>query len=203
MNLPDLFTPQQRALLDDLRARDRRERDAGIRNDMSLKALAPAVAQLVHFLIVQKRARTIVEFGTSHGYSTIHLAHAASITAGHVHSVESIAEKSALAAENLRLAGLSDFVTLTTADGLDFARTLPTGIDFVLVDYGIRPFAPALDILRDRMSPGCLIFIDGGPGDYWQTPDVRPFKHRLEADPDFLVTILPMHKDQLLAVKSR
>lgn len=203
MHFPALFTPSQQALLDDLQARDSRERDAGLRNPMALKALSPAVAQLLHLLIVQKQARTIVEFGTSHGYSTIHLAHAASITDGHVYTVEAIAEKSALAAKNLRDADLADRVTLTASDGQEFAHHLPDGIDFVLVDYGVGAFAPAFDALRPRMAPGCLMFFDGGVEGYWDFDHIRPFKDRLEADPDFLVTILPMHKDQLLAVKTR
>jgi len=64
VKFPSLFTPAQIGVLADLHERDSRERREGIREESSLKALAPSVAQFLYLLIVQKSARTIVEFGT-------------------------------------------------------------------------------------------------------------------------------------------
>ncbi len=201
MKFPTVFTSAQIEVLAGLHARDSQERREGIREALSLKALAPPVAQLLHLLILQKNAKTIVEFGTSHGYSTIHLAAAADRTDGHVYTVDAIPEKTAFAAENLDAAGLLHRVTLATSDGADFATSLPDGIDLVLVDYDIPAFAPAFESLRDRIATGCLIFVDGGPEGYWESDAARGFRTRLEDDPSFVVSILPMHKDQLIAVK--
>ena len=95
MKFPSVFTASQIDVLADLHERDSQERREGIREALSLKALAPAVAQLLYLLILQKGARTIVEFGTSHGYSTIHLAAAADRTDGYVYSVDEMPEKNA------------------------------------------------------------------------------------------------------------
>ncbi len=84
---------------------------------------------------------------------------------------------------------------------LDFLATLPDGIDFVLVDYGVREFATAFEGLRDRMAVGCLLFVDGGPAGYRDRDVVRDFEAPLEDDPCFVVTVLPVHKDQLIAVR--
>ena len=172
MKFPSLLTPQQIDVLADLNERDRRERREGIREESSLKALAPAVAQLLYLLIVQKGAKTIIEFGTSHGYSTIHLAAAADKTGGHVYTVDLIPEKTTSARANLEAAGLLHRVTLATCHGTDFVASLPSGIDFVLVDYGIPAFAPAFETLRDKTALGCIIFIDGGPEGYWESEGV-------------------------------
>ncbi len=201
MKFPNVFTASQIDVLADLHERDMRERQEGIREAFSLKALAPSVAQLLYILILQKDAKTIVEFGTSHGYSTIHLAAAADRTDGHVYTVDAIPEKIAFAKENLESVGLLHRVTLAPSDGTDFVASLPDGIDFVLVDYGVPAFAPAFDILRDRIAPGCFIFIDGGPEGYWESGAARGFKALLDDDPAFLISILPMHKDQLIAVR--
>ena len=201
MKFPTVFTTAQIDVLADLHERDRQERRTGIREALSLKALGPSVAQLLYLLILQKGAKTIVEFGTSHGYSTIHLAAAADRTGGRVYTVDSIPEKTAFAAKNLEAAGLLHRVTLITSDGTDFVASLPDGIDFILVDYGIPAFAPAFDSLRDRIAPGCLFFVDGGPEGFWQSDAVRGFRTLLEDDPSFLVSILPMHKDHLIAVR--
>jgi predicted O-methyltransferase YrrM len=201
VKFPAVFTAAQKEVLADLHERDRQERRDGIRDARSLMSLAPEVAQLLHLLILQKGAKTIVEFGTSHGYSTIHLAAAADRTDGHVYSVDAMPEKTAFAAANLEAAGLSHRVSLATSDGAEFVGALPQGVDFVLVDYGIPEFEPAFAGLRARLAPGCLFFIDGGPEGYWESDAARSFKTLLEDDPSFLVSILPMHKDQLVAVR--
>ena len=201
MKFPSLFTARQIDILTDLHERDSRERRAGIREESSLKALAPAVAQLLYLLIVQKSAKTIVEFGTSHGYSTIHLAAAADKSDGHVYTVDVIPEKTTSASDNLEAAGLLHRVTLANCDGTDFVASLPGGIDFVLVDYGIPAFAPAFSALRDKIAVGCIIFVDGGPEGYWESEAVAGFKALLEHDSAFVVSILPMQKDQLIAVR--
>ncbi len=203
MKVEDLFDASQQAIVTELQRRDASERSAGIREPDSLMALAPAVARLLQLLVLQTDSRSIAEFGTSHGYSTIHLAAAADRTGGHVHSVDALAAKTETAQRNLDAAGLGHRVTLTTADGAAFVDRLPESIDFVLVDYDIPSFEPAWDGLRPRVAPGGTIFVDGGPEGYWEHETVRPFRERLEADPDFVVSIWPMHKDQLVAVRLR
>lgn len=200
MKFPLVCTDAQTQILRDLHGRDRRERVDGTRGSLSVKALAPSVAQLLYLLIVAKRARTIIEFGTSHGYSTIHLAAAAEHTDGHVFTVDVLPQKTAFAADNLKAAGLSHRVTLVTSDGSDFVQGLPEAIDFVLVDYGIAVFEPTFRSLRNRLAPGCLIFVDGGPEGYWESEGTSRFRERLQDDSSFRVAILPMHKDQLVAV---
>jgi predicted O-methyltransferase YrrM len=182
-----------------LRTRDQQERGAGARTEGSLRALAPQVAELLYFLVVLRSARLIVEFGTSHGYSTIHLAAAAERTDGHVHSVDVMAQKTAEARANLEKVGLLHRVTLATADGIEVAAGLPDAIDLVLVDYGLEAFMPAFDHVRKRLAPGCLLFVDGGPEGYWEAGAARDFRALLERDTSFLVLGLPMHKEELLA----
>ncbi len=201
MKFSDIFTEVQNRVLAELHERDNRERSPGIREPMSLKAVAPSVAQLLYLLIIQKNARNIVEFGTSHGYSTIYLAAAAEKTGGHVHTVDVMPEKTAFAKSNLRDAGLLHRVTLATFDGVEFVGSLPNAIDFIFVDYGVPAFTPAFEVLRDKTADGCMIFVDGGPEGYWEGDAARGFVELLEEDPCFIVTTLPMHKDQLIAVR--
>jgi predicted O-methyltransferase YrrM len=201
VKFPSLFTLPQIDVLADLHERDSQERLQGMREDSSLKALAPAVAQLLYLLIVQKGAKTIVEFGTSHGYSTIHLAAASDRMDGRVYTVDVLPEKTKLATDNLEAAGLLHRVTLATCEGTDFVASLPDGIDFVLVDYGVPAFASAFEMLRDKTALGCVIFVDGGLEGHWESKEVAGFKERLEGDPAFIVSILPMKKDQLIAVR--
>ena len=195
------FTDAQNRLLADLQDRDKKERLSGRRERLSLKAVAPPVARLLYLLIIAKKAKNIAEFGTSHGYSTIHLAAAADRTGGQVYTVDAMSEKTAFARSNLHDAGLLHRVTLSTCDGAEFASSLPNRIDFIFVDYGVPAFTPAFKVLRDRIADGCLIFVDGGPDGYWDEDGAKAFVRLLDEDPCFLVSILPMHKDQLIAVR--
>ena len=201
MNLHSLLTPRQRRVLQALGDRDAQERRAGIRERESVMAVSPAVGELLYLLAVRQRAGTIVELGTSHGYSTIHLAAAAERTGGHVFTVDAMPEKTRWAAANLREAGLAHRVTFSTADGADFVRTLPDAADLVLVDYSAPAFLPAFAALRVKLAPGCLVFVDGGPDGYWETGAGRELKTLLDDDPEMLVCVLPMQKDQLMAVR--
>lgn len=201
MKLDGLLSPAQRRVLTGLHERDAGERREGDRSAGSILAVAAPVAEFLHLLVVQTQAQRIAEFGTSHGYSTIHLAAAAQRTGGHVYSVDALADKTARARDNLRDAGLLHRVSLTTADGAEFVHGLPAQVDFVLVDYDVAAFLPAFAALRERMAGGCTMFVDGGPDGYWDTGGGGALKALLDEDPELLVCVLPMHKQQLVAVR--
>ncbi len=86
----------------------------------------PPTAELLGVLIRATGARRILELGTSNGYSTIWLADAAQATGGSVVSVDVDSERTGLARENLRRAGLEDRVELRTEDA---AATLARSAD--------------------------------------------------------------------------
>src|ERR1700749_3182445 len=98
------------------------------------------------------KARTIVEFGTSFGISTLHLA-AALTDKGGGRPIRTGVEPSkvARARENLAAAGLSDLVEIREGDALEtLARDLPEAIDLVLLD-GAKPlYSPILSLLEGR-----------------------------------------------------
>ena len=92
--------------------------------------------KLLYLLARSIRARTIVEFGTSFGISTLHLAAALRDNGGgRLVGSEFEPSKILRARENLAAGGLSDLVEVREGDALQtFARDLPVSIDFVLLD---------------------------------------------------------------------
>lgn len=79
------------------------------RIDEFLLAVGPATGQLMNLLIKEAKARTILELGTSHGYSTVWLAEATRATGGKVISVDVHAGKQEYARAALSRAGLAEF----------------------------------------------------------------------------------------------
>ena len=192
--------------MNDLKARDLRERQAGSTDPMRLRALRQGVAEFLGMMVLQTRGRLVAEFGTSAGYSTIHLAAAARHMGGRVFTVDKVPEKTAWARRNLEVAGLSEVVEFFTCDGVEFAAALPSPLDLVLVDYGIPAFLPAFDTVKAKLRSGGLIFVDGWGVEEegrWETdPNYRAFKEDLEAGPGLVSWRMTLEgKVHLLVVK--
>jgi predicted O-methyltransferase YrrM len=107
-------------------------------------------------------ARAIVEFGTSFGLSTIHLAAALRDNGGgRLITSEFEPSKIARALDNLAAAGLADLVEIREGDALEtLASGLPDAIDLLLLD-GAKPlYMDVLQRVESRLRPGAVIVAD-------------------------------------------
>lgn len=121
-----------------------------------------ATGKLLYMLARSARARSIVEFGTSFGISTLHLAAALRDNGGgRLIGSEFEPSKLARARENLAAAGLSDLVEIREGDALEtLSRDLPDAIDFVLLDGAKTLYPSVLSLLEGRLRSGALILAD-------------------------------------------
>jgi predicted O-methyltransferase YrrM len=123
--------------------------------------VSPEGGRLLYTLVRASRPDTVVEFGTSFGISTIHLAAAVLDNgAGRVISTELSAAKVARARANLAEAGLADLVTIMEGDARETLATLPGPVGFVLLDGWKGLYLPVLRILEPRLTPGALVVAD-------------------------------------------
>jgi predicted O-methyltransferase YrrM len=125
-------------------------------------AVSPDTARLLYMLARSMRACSIVEFGTSFGISTVHLAAALRDNGGGLLiGSEFESAKVAKARDNLRSAGLSDLVDVREGDALEtLARDLPETIDLVLLDGAKGLYSKVLTLLEGRLRPGALVVAD-------------------------------------------
>jgi predicted O-methyltransferase YrrM len=107
-------------------------------------------------------ARTIVEFGTSFGISTLHLAAALRDNGGgRLITSEFEPSKVARARDNLTAGGLIDLVEIRVGDALQTLGTdLPDSIDLVLLDGAKALYPEILDLVESRLRPGAFIVAD-------------------------------------------
>ncbi len=131
---------------------------------------------LLYMLVRSAKARTVVEFGTSFGISTLYLAAALRDNGGgRLITTEFEPSKVARARENLTAGGLVDLVEFREGDALTtLGAGLPETIDLLLLD-GAKPLYPEiLSLVESRLRPGALIVAD----DAGKCPDylarVRP-----------------------------
>jgi predicted O-methyltransferase YrrM len=125
-----------------------------------LLAVGPESGRLLNLLARSLKAPTILELGTSYGYSTIWLAEAARATGGRVVTMELSADKSAFARTMSDKAGLAGFVDFRVGNAVELIGTLETGIDLVLVDLWKHLYLPSLEAFYPRLNPGAIIVSD-------------------------------------------
>ena len=125
-------------------------------------AVSRETATLLYMLGRSMNARSIVEFGTSFGISTLHLAAALKDNGGgRVIGSEFEPSKVARARANMAAAGLADLVDIREGDALEtLSRDLPSAIDLVLLDGAKTLYPRVLSLLAPRLRSGAMIVAD-------------------------------------------
>jgi predicted O-methyltransferase YrrM len=118
--------------------------------------------KLLYMLARACRAQTIVEFGTSFGISTLHLAAALRDNGGgRLITSEFEPSKVSRAREHLTAGGLTDMVEIREGDALKtLAADLPETIDLLLLDGAKALYPGILHLVETRLRPGALIVAD-------------------------------------------
>jgi len=125
-------------------------------------AVSRETGALLYMLARSIRATTIVEFGTSFGLSTLHLAAALRDNGGgRLITTEFEPSKVVKAREHLAAGGVADLVEIREGDALQsLATDLPDSIDLVLLDGAKALYPEILALLEGRLRPGALIVAD-------------------------------------------
>jgi predicted O-methyltransferase YrrM len=125
-------------------------------------AVSRQTGALLYMLARSTNARTIVEFGTSFGVSTLHLAAALRDNGGgRLITTEFEPSKLARARANIAAGGLLDLVEIREGDALEtLAHDLPRPIDLVLLDGAKGLYPDVLALLEERLRPGAFIVAD-------------------------------------------
>jgi predicted O-methyltransferase YrrM len=162
-------------------------RDGG--NDRRMRAVGPQTGQLLNILAKSLDRPTILELGTSIGYSGIWLAEAARVAAGRLITMEVHGYKSAFAHEMAEKAGLSDVTDFKVGDAVEMIDALPGGVDFVLVDLWKDHYLPCLEAFYPKLNPGAIIVADNiSPGRI----DVARYVQAVLAKPGMTSIMLPV-----------
>jgi predicted O-methyltransferase YrrM len=123
--------------------------------------ISEAGGRLLYSLVRAIRPQVVVEFGTSYGISTVHLAAAvADNGTGHVYGTELSAAKVAAARANLTAAGLAEQATILVGDARETLREVPGPIGLLLLDGWKELSLPVLHLLEPRLAPGALVVAD-------------------------------------------
>lgn len=118
--------------------------------------------KLLYMLARSTKAKAIVEFGTSFGLSTLHLAAALRDSGGGVLiGSEFEPSKIELARRHFVEGGVSDLIEIREGDALvTLARDLPPTVDLLLLDGAKALYGDVLKLVEKHLRPGALVVAD-------------------------------------------
>jgi predicted O-methyltransferase YrrM len=130
--------------------------------------VSPEFGKFLYMCVRTRNAKRIVEFGTSFGISTIHLACALRDGGGgQLIGTELEATKAAAAKESLAAAGLADLVDIRVGDALETLKDGVGGdVDLVHLDGAISLYLPVLKLLEPHLKAGALVIGENSFGEY-------------------------------------
>lgn len=163
-------------------------------------ALSPVEARLLQVLARSIGARTIVEFGTLGGFSTLHLARALPAD-GQLITIERDERHAQVARASLDKAGVGHKVTIRIGTGIGMIPTLADDapVDMVFIDADKRSNVAYYEAAVAISRPGAFIVVDNvvrsgaiaDPGDTEEdTAGARAVIERAAQDPRVDATVI-------------
>ena len=194
----DLVSGRVRAVMSSLEARDAADRIDGTAQALRLRAIRPEVGQMLVTLIIATGAQTIVEVGTSSGYSALYLASGARQTGGRVVTYEVDPAKVALARGSFADAGVEDVVELRHADGVAGLASFAGRADLVFVDAEKGDYLGALEPAIEALRPGGLLVADNLIS---HEADLAGFRDAALSDGRLVGLVVPIGRGELVAAR--
>ncbi len=161
--------------------------------------LDPRTARLVNLLLRSTRRRSVLEIGTSNGYSTTWIAAALKETGGRLVTVDQNPEKHRLAEQNLERAGLRDIVKLRSGNATEIARQLPGPFDCIFFDADRTSAPDQLAVLLPKLTIDVLLLADNALS---HPEQIKGYLDALAELPGFDTTIIPVGKGLSFAYRS-
>ena len=113
--------------------------------------------RLLRLLTEVSNAKSVVEIGTSNGYSSLWFCLALRVTGGKLTTFEIDPQKVKLAQSNFKKAGVEKIVTVVEGDAHEEVKKLKDPIDIVFIDADKSGYPDYLNKLLPLVRPGGLI----------------------------------------------
>ncbi len=167
----------------------------------AMMPIDPENGRLLHVLAAARRPGRIVEFGTSHGLSTIYLAAALPDGEAPIITTELEVAKAAVAVANLEAVDLADRVDVRVGDAVESLADLDEPISLLFLDGWKGAYLPLLQLLDHLLVDGALVVADDTTllpelcGDY--------LRHVRDESNGFVTAALPVRDGLEISVRRR
>ncbi|MGI5378946.1 O-methyltransferase [Streptomyces sp. CA-251387] len=124
-------------------------------------AAPAAIGRMLYTCVRAIRPQTVFEFGTSYGFTAIHIAAALRDNgSGTLYTVDLHAGKCAAARDNLKAAGLDEHAEVVTGEAVDVMSSFSLPIDFLYLDGWADFYLDVLRAAEPRLRSGALVHAD-------------------------------------------
>ncbi len=157
-------------------------------------------AIFINSIIKEAKYKTILEVGTSTGYSGLWIAEALSQNNGHLYTMESHAKgRFALGEETFAKSGLQKHITHILGHAPEAIPTTPKKFDLVFLDATKEEYVDHFEALKSRIKKGGTIIADNL---YSHSIPLKPFVEKINSTPDWKVYEIAIGTGLLIGVKN-
>jgi predicted O-methyltransferase YrrM len=193
-----LLSSQTLTVMRELEELDAKDRTDGTPFFERLRSVTPEIGRFLEILVLATHAQTVVECGTSGGYSTLWLASAARANGGRVVTFEIAPAKIERAQKTFVDAGLSDVIELHHEDVLVGLTRFTESADLVFIDHEKALYEQLLEPAVRALRPGGLLIADNLTS---SESALAGFREAALAHPELATQVVPIGKGELIAVK--
>jgi predicted O-methyltransferase YrrM len=174
--------------------------------------IGPATGHLCYLLTRLTGARQVFELGSGFGYSTAWFARAVKENGGGtVHHVVWDEDLSRAARDNLAALRLADVVRFHVGEAVATLTDTAGPFDIIFNDIDKHDYPKALDVIATKLKAGGLLLADNllwsgrifdGRDRSKDTRGIREFTRRVQADPRWISSVIPIRDGLLVAYRS-
>ena len=164
--------------------------------------ISRTTAQFLYNFIVDSKSKSVLEVGTSNGYSGIWLGKALKKTGGKLTTIEFYDKRLDVAKENFEKCGVADIITPKKGDACTILEYLPEDfeIDFAFVDACKPQYIKFFHLIEPHLKVGGYIACDNVIS---HAKKVQDFLEDIENNPNYENVVLPLPAGLSLAKKIR
>jgi len=164
--------------------------------------ISRTTAEFLYNLIVDGGIKSVVEIGTSNGYSGIWLGKALKKTGGSLITIEFYEKRIVLARDNFEKCKVSDIIEIKQGDAATVLENLPDDykIDFAFVDACKRQYVDFFKLIDPHLVMGGYIACDNVIS---HAQKVQTFLETIDKNPNYENVVLPLPAGLSLGKKLR
>ncbi|MFH1183608.1 MAG: O-methyltransferase [Chloroflexota bacterium] len=173
--------------------------------------IGPAAGYFCYQVARLMGAKSVFELGSGYGYSTAWFARAVKENGGGlVHHTVWDASLSEKARGHLSRMGLEGMIAFHVAEAVETLRLQPGGFDLIFNDIDKQDYPASLPLIKEKLRHGGVLIIDNmlWSGRIFNRSDrsaatqgVREFTRAIGADPEWIVTLVPVRDGMMVAYR--
>jgi predicted O-methyltransferase YrrM len=188
--------PKVAAVLARLYREDAEQRRAGLPSSARTRNVSIETGRFLSLIVRATGAKSVLEFGSSNGVSSIWLADALRTSGGFVTGTEILVARAEAANANLSEAGLAEYGRVVPGDARTTARAMAHPLDLVFIDAEKEDYVDHFEVALPLIRTGGLLLADNVT-----SHDLSDYQAMLRARNDVVTVTLPLERGIELTCK--